>query len=269
MSKPNILEKIIARKWQEIDEAKAIKSQAALSDDAKQMPPAKDFSGALLAKAKQQQAAVIAEIKKASPSKGVIRENFDPVAIAQTYSQHGATCLSVLTDVDFFQGSLDIFRAVRAAVELPMIRKDFIVDDYQIIEARAAGADAILLIVAALDDAALSNLYQTATDWGMSVLVEVHDDNELARALKLPLAMVGINNRNLKTFDVTLDTTLAMLPKIPAGVVVVTESGIFTRDDVALMQRNHVHAFLVGEAFMRADEPGKALATLFNKESVN
>jgi indole-3-glycerol phosphate synthase len=267
MSKPNILEKIIARKWQEIDEAKAITSQAALIDLAKQMPAAKDFSGALLSKAKQQQAAVIAEIKKASPSKGVIRESFDPVAIAQTYAQHGATCLSVLTDVDFFQGSLEIFRAVRAAVDLPMIRKDFIVDDYQIIEARVAGADAILLIVAALDDAALSHLYQTATDWGMSVLVEVHDEEELARALKLPLKLVGINNRNLKTFDVALDTTLNMLSKIPEGVIVVTESGIFTYDDVALMKRNHVYAFLVGEAFMRAENPGEALVALFNEES--
>jgi len=263
MSKPTILDKIIARKWQEIDEAKAVTSQAALVALAKQMPAAKDFSGALLAKARTKQSAVIAEIKKASPSKGVIREAFDPVAIAQTYAQHGATCLSVLTDVDFFQGSLDIFREVRAAVALPMIRKDFIVDDYQIIEARAAGADAILLIVAALDDAALSHLYQTATDWGMSVLVEVHDSEELARALKLPLTLVGINNRNLKTFDVTLDTTINMLSQIPEGVVVVTESGIFTRDDVALMQQNNVYAFLVGEAFMRATDPGEALASLF------
>jgi indole-3-glycerol phosphate synthase len=265
MSTPNILEKIIARKWQEIDEAKAVVSQQALSEQAKQMPPAKAFTGALLAKAQVKQSAVIAEIKKASPSKGVIREHFDPVAIAQSYAQHGATCLSVLTDVDFFQGSLDIFRAVRAAVDLPMIRKDFIVDDYQIIEARAAGADAILLIVAALDDAKLSHLYQTASDWGMSVLVEVHDSEELARALKLPLTLVGINNRNLKTFDVTLDTTINMLSHIPEGVVVVTESGIFTAQDVALMHQHEVYAFLVGEAFMRADNPGAALANLFSE----
>ena len=265
MSKSNILEKIIARKWQEIEQAKAAIAQADLVERAKKMPPAKEFTGALLDKAQAKQSAVIAEIKKASPSKGVIRENFDPVAIAQAYAQHGATCLSVLTDVDFFQGSLDIFRAVRAAVDLPMIRKDFIVDDYQIIEARAAGADAILLIVAALDDAQLAHLYQTATDWGMSILVEVHDRQELVRALKLPLRLVGINNRNLKTFDVTLDTTINMLTQIPEGVVVVTESGIFTSEDVALMHKHDVYAFLVGEAFMRAENPGVALANLFSE----
>ncbi len=261
----NILTKILNRKQEEVTAAKAYKSLDYIKKQALAAPAAKDFSSALLSRVKRSKAAVIAEIKKASPSKGVIRENFDPVAIAQSYQMHGATCLSVLTDVDFFQGSLDIFRAVRAAVDLPMIRKDFIVDDYQIIEARAAGADAILLIVAALDDKELAHLYQTATDWGMSVLVEVHDDNELARALKLPLAMVGINNRNLKTFDVTLDTTINMLSQIPEGVVVVTESGIFTRDDVAVMQRNNVHAFLVGEAFMRATDPGEALANLFSE----
>lgn len=263
MAQPNILEKIIARKWQEIETAKANISLAALTDVAKQVPAAKDFTGALLAKAQAQQSAVIAEIKKASPSKGVIREQFDPVAIAQSYAQHGATCLSVLTDVDFFQGSLDIFRMVRAAVDLPMIRKDFIVDEYQIVEARAAGADAILLIVAALDDVQLAQLYQIATRWGMSVLVEVHDEDELARALTLPLKLIGINNRNLKTFDVTLQTTLAMLPSIPSDVVVVTESGIFTHEDVQLMQSHQVYAFLVGEAFMRADEPGEALSAVF------
>lgn len=265
----NILNKILSRKQEEVTAARAYKSLDYIKKQALAAPIAKDFAGALLSRIKRSKTAVIAEIKKASPSKGVIRENFDPVAIAQSYQMHGAACLSILTDVDFFQGSLEYLVAVRAAVDLPIIRKDFMIDVYQIYEARAAGADAILLIVAALNDQDLTHFYRLATELGMSVLVEVHDDNELARALKLPLAMVGINNRNLKTFDVTLDTTLAMLPKIPAGVVVVTESGIFTRDDVALMQRNHVHAFLVGEAFMRADEPGKALATLFNKESVN
>jgi indole-3-glycerol phosphate synthase len=265
MSKSNILEKIIARKWQEIEAAKDAISQTVLTEQAKQAAPAKDFTGALLDKAQAKQSAVIAEIKKASPSKGVIRENFDPVAIAQSYAQHGATCLSVLTDVDFFQGSLDIFRAVRAAVDLPMIRKDFIVDDYQIIEARGAGADAILLIVAALDDDELARLYQTATDWGMSILVEVHDREELVRALKLPLKLIGINNRNLKTFDVTLDTTINMLSQIPADIVVVTESGIFTSEDIALMHQHDVYAFLVGEAFMRATDPGVALANLFSE----
>lgn len=262
-SKENILARIIARKWQEIEAAKQLISQTQLAELAQQQPPAKDFTGALLTRAQKKQPAVIAEIKKASPSKGVIRADFDPVAIAQSYAQHGASCLSVLTDADFFQGSLAIFKAVRAAVDLPMIRKDFIVDDYQIIEARAAGADAILLIVAALDDVQLAHLYQTATDWGMSVLVEVHDAEELTRALRLPLAMVGINNRNLKTFDVTLETTLSLLAKIPEGVVVVTESGILSREDVALMQKHDVYAFLVGETFMRAPVPGEALAQLF------
>jgi indole-3-glycerol phosphate synthase len=267
MSKANILEKIIERKWEEVTAAKARKSLEYVKKKAWDAPKAKDFSAALLYKMKRGQAAVIAEIKKASPSKGVIRENFDPVAIAKSYQAHGAACLSVLTDADFFQGCLAYLEAVRAAVDLPIIRKDFIVDLYQIYEARAAGADAILLIVAALNDKDLLRFYRAANELGMSVLVEVHDEEELARALTLPLTLVGINNRNLKTFDVTLDTTLNMLSKIPDGVMVVTESGIFTRDDVALMQNNHVHAFLVGEAFMRAENPGEALAALFNKES--
>lgn len=268
MSTPTILDKINARKREEIAAAQAVTSIERLTEQAKQQAPAKDFVGALIAKATQKQSAVIAEIKKASPSKGVIRQNFDPVAIAQSYQAHGATCLSILTDVDFFQGSLDYLRAVRAVVDLPIIRKDFIIDDYQIVEARAAGADAILLIVASLDDAQLVHLYQTATDWGMSVLVEVHDSDELARALKLPLKLVGINNRNLKTFDVTLQTTIDLLKKMPADITVVTESGILSAADVALMHRHDVYAFLVGETFMRAPEPGVALAQLFSQGEV-
>lgn len=259
----NILTRIIARKHEEVAAAQALVPLAQMQALAAAAAPAHDFAAALLSRARQGQAAVIAEIKKASPSKGVIRENFDPVAIAHSYARHGAACLSILTDVDFFQGSLEYLKAVRAQVALPIIRKDFMVDDYQVYEARAAGADAILLIVAALEDDALRRLHDLAVSLGMSVLVEVHDAEELARALKLPLAMVGINNRNLKTFEVTLQTTLDLLAQVPPEVVVVTESGIFTRDDVALMQRHQVHAFLVGEAFMRAEEPGEALAALF------
>jgi len=263
MSMPTILDRINARKREEVEAAQALMPIERLTEQAKQQAPAKDFVGALIAKATQKQSAVIAEIKKASPSKGVIREDFDPVAIAQSYQVHGATCLSILTDVDYFQGSLDYLRAVRAVVDLPIIRKDFIIDDYQIVEARAAGADAILLIVASLDDAQLLHLYQTATDWGMSVLVEVHDAEELARALKLPLKLVGINNRNLKTFDVTLQTTIDLLKQMPEGITVVTESGILSAADVALMHQHQVFAFLVGETFMRAAEPGEALVALF------
>jgi indole-3-glycerol phosphate synthase len=262
----NILDKINARKREEVMAAKAVTPMSVLVAQAKAQPPAKDFAGALIAKASKGQSAVIAEIKKASPSKGVIRENFDPVALAKSYQAHGATCLSILTDVDFFQGSLDYLRAVRASVDLPIIRKDFIIDEYQIVEARAAGADAILLIVASLDDAQLAHLYQTAIDWGMSVLVEVHDAQELQRALTLPLKLVGINNRNLKTFEVTLQTTLDLLSHIPAGVTLVTESGILTADDVRLMHQHQVYGFLVGEALMRADDPGEALASLFGVE---
>ncbi len=263
MSNSTILDKINARKREEIAAAQSVVSIEQLAEQAQQLAPAKDFVGALIAKATQKQSAVIAEIKKASPSKGVIRQDFDPVAIAQSYQAHGATCLSILTDVDFFQGSLDYLRAVRAVVDLPIIRKDFIIDDYQIVEARAAGADAVLLIVASLDDAQLAHLYQTATDWGMSVLVEVHDAEELARALKLPLKLVGINNRNLKTFDVTLQTTIDLLKQMPAGITVVTESGILSAEDVGLMHQHEVYAFLVGETFMRAPDPGVALSQLF------
>ncbi len=269
MSNSTILDRINARKREEILAAQAQLPLTVLIEQAKEQPPAKDFTGALLARINAQQPAVIAEIKKASPSKGIIRADFDPVAIAQAYQAAGATCLSVLTDVDFFQGSLDIFRSVRVVTDLPMIRKDFIIDDYQIVEARAAGADAILLIVASLDDAQLARLYQTATDWGMCVLVEVHDAEELQRALMLPLTLVGINNRNLKTFDVTLQTTLDLLAQIPANVAVVTESGIMSQQDVSLMQAHGVHAFLVGETLMRANDPGQALVDLFGMNDMN
>ena len=209
------------------------------------------------------EAAVIAEIKKASPSKGVIREDFDPVAIAEAYQRGGAACLSVLTDRDFFQGHEDYLSAAREACDLPVIRKDFIVDPYQVVEARAIGADCILLIVAALDDATLAELDAAARELGMDVLVEVHDRTELERALRLELDLVGINNRNLRTFETRLETTLDLLDAVPPGCLVVTESGIHGRADVARMRASGVHAFLVGEAFMRAEDPGAELQYLF------
>jgi indole-3-glycerol phosphate synthase len=212
---------------------------------------------------KRGDSAVIAEIKKASPSKGVIRENFDPVEIARSYQSGGAACLSVLTDRDFFQGHEDYLVAARGACTLPVIRKEFIVDPYQVVEARAIGADCILLIVAALECQALASLHQQAVDMGMDVLVEVHDRDELERALKLDLELIGINNRNLRTFETSLDTTIELLDSIPGGCLVVTESGINNADDVALMRKHKVNAFLVGEAFMRAADPGQELKELF------
>ena len=206
---------------------------------------------------------MIAEIKKASPSKGVIREDFVVDEIARSYEAGGACCLSVLTDQDFFQGHDDFLVAARAACQLPVIRKDFIVDPYQVVESRAIGADCILLIVAALDDAALASLHRQARSLGMDVLVEVHDRAELERALKLELELVGINNRDLRSFDTSLETTINLLDEVPADCLVVTESGIHGRDDVALMHRHDVHAFLVGEAFMRAPDPGQGLRELF------
>jgi len=207
--------------------------------------------------------AVIAEIKKASPSKGVIRENFDPVAIARSYEKGGATCLSVLTDVDFFQGADAYLQQAREACTLPVIRKDFIIDPYQVYEARTIGADCVLLIVAALSDAQLQELSQLAEQVGLDVLVEVHDEAELHRALKLNTPLIGINNRNLRTFDVSLQTTIDLLPLIPDDRIVVTESAIHTPQDVNFMRKHNVNAFLVGEAFMRADDPGVKLAELF------
>jgi indole-3-glycerol phosphate synthase len=227
------------------------------------MPPARDFVGALRAKIAAGQAAVIAEIKKASPSKGLLRADFDPVAIARTYEANGAACLSVLTDEQFFQGSAAYLQAARGACDLPVLRKDFTVDPYQVAEARAMGADCILLIVAALAQAQMVALERTALDLGLAVLVEVHDAAELDRALELRTPLVGINNRNLRTFETSLDTTLGLLGRIPRDRLVVTESGIHTPGDVSGMRGRGVHAFLVGEAFMRAPDPGAELARLF------
>jgi indole-3-glycerol phosphate synthase len=262
-STPDVLKKIIARKHEEIAERSQQVSLEAMIELAKTADGCRGFVEAMKAKIAAGQAAVIAEIKKASPSKGVMREHFVPAEIAVSYEKGGAACLSVLTDKDFFQGSEDYLQQARAACSLPVIRKDFIIDPYQVYEARAINADCILLIVAALDDAQLAELAALATELGMDVLVEVHDMAELQRALPLNLPLVGINNRNLRTFEVSLQTTLDMLDSIPKDRIVVTESAIHSAEDVALMRSHDVNAFLVGEAFMRADEPGEQLAKLF------
>ena len=259
----DILKKIVAVKHEEIAEGLRKKSLAAMRADAESRVLTRDFEGALRAKIAAGQAAVIAEIKKASPSKGVLREDFIPADIAQSYAEHGAACLSVLTDKQFFQGSVDYLKQARASCQLPVLRKDFMVDPYQVYEARAMGADCILLIAACLDDAQMADLEAVARGLGMAVLVEVHDEPELHRALKLKTALLGINNRNLRTFEVSLDTTLGMLPTVPADKLLITESGILSRADVERMRAAQVHAFLVGEAFMRAPDPGAALADLF------
>ena len=259
----NILDKILAVKQKEVAAARACSPLAAVRTEAETQAPARDFVGAIRGKIAAGLPAVIAEVKKASPSKGVLRADFRPAEIAADYAAHGAACLSVLTDRDFFQGAPEYLQSARAACGLPVLRKDFIVDAYQIYEARAMGADAILLIVAALDLPQLREFEVLAHGLGMAVLVEVHDGEELDRALQLTTSLVGINNRNLRTFDVSLQTTLDLLPRIPAGRVVVTESGILQPGDVALMRRNAVNAFLVGEAFMRSPSPGGALARLF------
>jgi indole-3-glycerol phosphate synthase len=261
--KSDILEKIIRTKEAEVKAGYAQCSLAEMEVLAKAQPAARDFVGAIRAKLTAKQPAVIAEVKKASPSKGVIRENFDPAAIAQSYAAHGAACLSVLTDVDYFQGANAYLQAARAACNLPVIRKDFIVDRWQIAEARAMGADAILLIVAALTDEQLHDLEACALSLGLAVLVEVHDGEELTRALTLKTPLIGINNRNLRTFDVSLDTTLTLKDRIPADRVVVAESGILAPADVQILRKANVNTFLVGEAFMRAAEPGVELARLF------
>ncbi len=263
MAKSDILEKIITTKAQEVIAAQVERPFAAVEALARAQPPARGFANALRAKIAAGRSAVIAEIKKASPSKGVIRESFDPPAIAASYEHAGAACLSVLTDKSFFQGDGEFQVAARAACALPALRKEFIVDEYQVAESRALGADAILLIVAALEDAQMSALEDCALAYGMDVLVEIHDAQELERALRLKTPLLGINNRNLRNFSVTLDTTFNLLPKVPAGRLVVTESGIATPRDVALMREHGVHAFLVGEAFMRAADPGAALTALF------
>ncbi|TFW70156.1 indole-3-glycerol phosphate synthase TrpC [Methylotenera oryzisoli] len=259
----DILNKIIATKTQEVAAAKAAKPLAVVQQEAAAAVATRDFVGSIRAKIANNQAAVIAEIKKASPSKGVIRADFQPAAIATSYEQGGAACLSVLTDVEYFQGSPEYLKQARAACSLPVLRKDFMIDAYQVYEARAMGADCILLIAAAIDLAKMRELETIAHSLGMAVLVEVHNGEELDLALQLDTPLLGINNRNLRTFDVTLDTTLGLLARIPAHKIVVTESGIFTQADVALMRQNHVHTFLVGEAFMRQPEPGIELAKVF------
>jgi indole-3-glycerol phosphate synthase len=259
----DILTRILATKADEIASAKRARSMRATEAAARATPPPRDFVGAMRAKIAAGHPAVIAEIKKASPSRGVLRANFDPPAIAASYEAAGAACLSVLTDRSYFQGSPEHLAAARAACGLPVLRKDFVIDEYQVAEARAMGADAILLIVAALDDDRLGALAAYAHGLELSVLVEVHNAAELERALRLKTLLVGINNRNLRTFDVSLATTLDLLPRIPAERLVVTESGILAPRDVALLTEHAVHAFLVGEAFMRAADPGKALAALF------
>lgn len=261
---PTILRRILDRKGEEVADRRARVSLAELERQATEQSAPRGFYAALAARAGRAEPAVIAEVKKASPSKGVIREHFEPAQIAASYSAGGAACLSVLTDVDFFQGADEYLVAARAACELPVLRKDFTVDPYQVVEARAIGADAILLIVAALEDGQMAELADTAAKVGCDVLVEVHDRAELDRALDLGSPLVGINNRDLHTFDTSLNTTLNLLEHIPVDHLVVTESGIHTREDVALMRDADVHTFLVGEAFMRAPEPGEKLRELFS-----
>ncbi|OGT22541.1 MAG: indole-3-glycerol-phosphate synthase [Gammaproteobacteria bacterium RBG_16_57_12] len=260
---PDILQRILRRKAGEIAERSARVSLVELRRRCEGLPPPRGFHAALEAKIAAGRPAVIAEIKKASPSQGVLRENFDPAAIARSYERAGAACLSVLTDADFFQGSEAFLQQARAACALPVLRKDFIIDPYQVYEARAIGADAILLIVAALEDVQMMELAALAQQLDMDVLVEVHDAVELARALRLPVTLIGVNNRNLRTFETRLETTLDLLALIPADRRVVTESGIHSPADVKLMRDHQVHAFLVGEAFMRAEDPGARLAELF------
>ena len=263
----DILNKIVAVKHEEIAAARKKKPLDVVRADAESRVLTRDFEGALRAQIQAGRAAVIAEIKKASPSKGVLREDFIPADIAQSYAEGDgevrAACLSVLTDRQFFQGSPDYLKQARASCDLPVLRKDFMVDPYQVYEARAMGADAILLIAACLDDAQMADLEAQAMALNMAVLVEVHDRDELQRALRLKTPLLGINNRNLRTFEVSLQTTLDMLPKVPANRLLITESGILSRADVQRMRAASVHGFLVGEAFMRAPDPGLALAELF------
>ena len=259
----DILEKIIAVKRQEIAASLQLKPLAAVRFDAESRVLTRDFVGAMRKKIAAGQPAVIAEIKKASPSKGVLRADFIPADIAQSYAESGAACLSVLTDAQFFQGSADYLKQARASCALPVLRKDFMVDAYQVYESRVMGADCILLIAACLDDAQMKDMEALAMSLDMAVLVEVHDAAELDRALKLKTPLIGINNRNLKTFEVTLDTTLSLMGQVPESRILVTESGITTVADVQRMREARINAFLVGEAFMRADDPGLALETLF------
>ncbi len=261
---PDILRKILVRKREEIAERSAHLPLAELRQRAQGAPPTRGFVNAIRARIAAGKPAVIAEIKKASPSKGLLRADFNPAEIAKSYERHGATCLSVLTDRDFFQGADEHLQQARAACALPVLRKDFTIDPYQVYEARALGADCILLIVAALDDGRMRKLADLAHDIGLDVLVEVHDAGELERALKLDTPLIGINNRDLRTFEVKLETTLDLLARIPKDRIVVTESGIHTPADVARMRQSGVSVFLVGEAFMKAGEPGRKLAELFS-----
>lgn len=259
----DILNKILNTKHGEVVESMAQKPLILMRNEAQEASPPRGFVEAIRAKIAAGRPAVIAEIKKASPSKGVIREDFRPAEIAATYAAHGAACLSVLTDMQYFQGSAEYLKQARAACQLPVLRKDFMIDPYQVYEARAMGADCILLIAAALSLPRMRELEIIAHDLGMAVLVEVHNGEELDLALQLKTPLVGINNRNLRTFEVTLDTTLGLLARIPENRIVVTESGIFTSEDVARMRRSNVHTFLVGEAFMRQPDPGAELARVF------
>jgi len=262
----DILKKILAVKAQEVASALSAKSLPAIRAEAELAEPARDFVGAIRSKIAEGKSAVIAEIKKASPSKGVIRADFHPADIARSYEQYGAACLSVLTDEQYFQGNADYLKQARAACSLPVLRKDFMVNEYQVYQARAIGADAILLIASALTLSQMKAFEKLAFKYGMAVLVEVHDSKELDVALKLKTPLIGINNRNLRTFEVSLQTTLDLLSRVPQDRIVVTESGIFTTEDVKLMRKHQVNSFLVGEAFMRAEEPGAALASVFQSE---
>ncbi len=262
---PTILRKILDRKVEEVRERSTYKNAHDLEQEFDRYPASRGFTNAMQNKIDDQSAAVIAEIKKASPSKGVIRDPFIPESIAQSYQHGGAACLSVLTDRDFFQGHEDYLINVRKTVELPVIRKDFLIDPYQITEARAIGADCVLLIVAALDDHQLKDLHAQASEYGMDVLIEVHDEAEMQSALKIDNKLIGVNNRNLHTFDVSLQTTLDLKSMVNDDRILVTESGILTKDDVAQMRSNDIHSFLVGEAFMRADQPGERLSELFGE----
>jgi len=259
----DVLDKIMAHKAEEVTYAKRQIAIAELQARANDSPDCRGFALALTTSLSSNRSAVVAEVKKASPSKGVIRPNFNPSQIAESYQGHGATCLSVLTDQEFFQGCSAYFAQARQASTLPMLRKDFMLDEYQVFEARAMQADCILLIVAALEDGLMQDLAGRAQELGMDVLVEVHNAQELERGLRLGMPMIGINNRNLRDFSTSLQTTIALLDAIDDDIVVVTESGIHTADDVALMREHNVNSFLVGEAFMRADEPGEKLAELF------
>lgn len=260
---PDILKRILVRKAEEIDERLRLTGLDALERAIESADAPRGFIAAIEQRLSADKPAVIAEIKKASPSRGILRKDFDPAQIAASYERGGAACLSVLTDIDFFAGADTYLQQARAACRLPVLRKDFLIDPYQVYEARALGADCILLIVAALSDGMLLELLQLAHNLGMDALVEVHDADEMDRALALPARLIGVNNRDLRTFETHLDVTLGFAGRVPDDRILVTESGIHTRDDVALMRKNGVHAFLVGEAFMKAPQPGEKLAELF------